>query len=253
MIIELLLAAAAPNPAVDVGNRYSQCVTLVGQDAVAAIAEADAWRIAGGGLLARQCLGLAYVAAERWGPAALSFEQAAREAEIQRDGRAATLWVQSGNASLAGDDPAKARIAFDRALALPVLSDPMRGEALLDRARAAVAANDAVSARKDLDAALKLVPQDPMTWLLSATLARRQTDLVRAATDIAEASRRAPDDPAIAYEEGNIAFEQGALDRARDSWQRAITADTKSGRDGFIASSARSALSKLETGAASGK
>lgn len=200
MLILSMLAALSLDE-----SRYSQCVARISEDPAKAIADADAWRVAGGGLEARQCLGLAYAAAERWGPAALAFEQAAREAEIRRDGRAATLWVQSGNASLAGDDPAKARAAFDRALALPVLSNAMRGEALLDRARAAVESNDLPAARVDLDAALQLVPQDPMAWLLSAALARRQGDLARAGKDIVEAARLAPGEHAIAQEQDAIA------------------------------------------------
>lgn len=242
MLPLLFLAAAAATPGEQ--QRFNDCVALSNRNAEKAVAEAEAWRAMGGGLSARQCLGLAYIAAERWAPAALAFEQAARDAEIQHDGRAANLWVQSGNASLANDEPVKARIAFDRALALPVLSDAMRGEALMDRARANVAGDDPAAARVDLDAALKLVPEDPMGWLLSATLARRQKEFARAGKDIREASRLAPDASAIAYEQGNIAYEQGNIEVARGSWQRAIDLD-KSGNDSGKA--ARMAIAKLET------
>jgi tetratricopeptide (TPR) repeat protein len=245
MLPFLLLAAAAQAPSDQ--QRFNDCVALTRQEPERAIAQAESWRTAGGGLLAKQCLGLAYVATERWAPAATVFEQAARDAELQQDGRAANLWVQSGNASLAGDEPVKARMAFDRALALPVLSDAMRGEALMDRARASVASDAPVPARTDLDAALKLVPEDPMGWLLSATLARRQKDLVRAARDIGEAARLAPDASAIAYEQGNIAYEKGETDVARGSWQRAIDLD-KTGAD--AGNAARMAIAKLETEAA---
>jgi tetratricopeptide (TPR) repeat protein len=245
MLPFLFLAAATAAP--DASQRFKDCVALTSQSAEKAITEAEAWRAAGGGLSARQCLGLAYAAAERWAPAAQAFEQAARDAELQRDGRAANFWVQAGNAALANDEPVRAKTAFDRALALPVLSDVMRGETLMDRARAGVAADDAAAARTDLDAALKLVPEDPMGWLLSATLARRQQDLVRAEKDVREAARLAPDASAIAYEQGNIAYEQGARDVARGNWQRAITLD-KTG-DG-AAKVARMAIAKLETEAA---
>jgi tetratricopeptide (TPR) repeat protein len=242
MLFVILLAAAVTPLSAE--QHYETCAALVKQDPAKAIAEADAWRANGGGIPARQCLGLAYAAQEKWPSAAIAFEQAARDAEIQRDGRAANLWVQSGNASLAGDDTAKARAAFDRALALPVLSDPMRGEALTDRARAEVAADDPFAARADLDAALKLVPQDPMVWLLSATLARRQKELPRAATDIREALRLAPDASAVAYEQGNIAYEQNQLEMARGAWQRAIDLDKHGDEAG---QAARMAIAKLET------
>lgn len=227
MIPLLILAAQAAAPAPNAA-RYESCVALTRTDPAKAVAEADAWRIAAGGLLARQCLGLAYVAQERWGPAAIAFEQAARDAEIQRDGRAATLWVQAGNAALAGDDPAKARHLLDRALALPVMSDAMRGEAHIDRARAGVAAGDLDGARADLDRALALVPADPMAWLLSANLALRRNDLSRANGHITEALRLAPDDAAVAYEAGNVAAASEDGSGALTQWERAAKLDPDS-------------------------
>ena len=213
---------------IDAGARFEKCAALAKTDPAKAAAEADAWRVGGGGLPARMCLGLAYAQQERFGPASVAFEQAAREAEIQRDGRAATLWVQAGNAALADGDAGKARGFLDRALALPVMSSPMRGEAYLDHARAQVAVGYLDAARGDLDNALKLVPGDPMAWLLSATLARRQGDAPRAAKDIAEAARLAPDQAAIAYEQGNIAMLAGKADEAKAAWAQAVKADAES-------------------------
>ncbi len=204
----LALAASASTPAtappLTDQARYVACTRLARSDGAKAIAEAEAWQVAGGGLLARQCLGLAYVAVERWAPAAIAFEQAAREAEIHGDGRAANLWVQAANASLANDEATKARASLDRALAIAALVGPLRGEALMDRARADVALGDLTAARSDLDAALKLVPADPMGWLLSAALARRQGQLDRAAADIGEALRLASNDPDILAEKERI-------------------------------------------------
>lgn len=214
----LLLAAADP-----IATRYEACAALAQADPAKAVAEADAWRVGGGGLPARQCLGLAYVAQERWGPASIAFEQAASDAEILRDGRAATLWVQAGNAALAGDEAGRARTLFDHALALPVLAGELRGEAHVDRARAGVALDDLAGARADLDKAVALVPADPMAWLLSATLARRQKDLPRAATDIARAIKLAGDDASVQFEAGMIAQAMGKQDEARAAWARAAT------------------------------
>ena len=235
ILAALLLQAAAPPVGTIAGGdarRHAACTALVKSDAVRAAAEADAWRVAGGGVPAAQCLGLAYVAQGRWAPAAATFEQAAREAELQRDGRAATLWVQAGNAALGGDDPARARAALDRALALPVLDGALRGEALIDRARAGAALKDWAGARTDLDAAQKLVPGDPLLWLLSATLARSQSDLPRATRDVAEAVRLAPDDADVALEAGDVAQATGHADAARVAWAEArrIDPDGDTGR-----------------------
>jgi tetratricopeptide (TPR) repeat protein len=101
-----------------------------------AVEMANEWRLKGGGLPARQCLGLAYSKLERWEPAATAFEQAALEAETAKDARRADFWVQAGNSWLASGDPVKARKAFDAALAVPTLTAELRGEAHLDRARA---------------------------------------------------------------------------------------------------------------------
>lgn len=223
----LLLFAAAALSAPDEA-RFLACAKLVETDAAKAVAEAEAWRAANGGLLARQCLGLAYAAQERWAPAAVAFEQAARDAEIQRDGRAANLWVQAGNAALAGNDPGKAKMSLDRALALPSMSDPMRGETYLDRARAGVAAGDLPGARIDLNKAIGLVPADPMVWLLSANLALRQNDLTLAKGHIAEAQRLAPSDAAIAYEVGNVAAASGDHQAALAAWKKAAEGDPES-------------------------
>ena len=76
--------------------------------------------------------------------------------------------------------------------------------------------------------ALKLVPADPLAWLLSATLARRTGDLARAQADIGEAMKRAPDDAAVALEAGNIAILSGAEAAARTAWAAAIKASPDS-------------------------
>ena len=225
MILLALLLAGTPPTAASPEARYKFCVDQIQVDANAAAKAAEAWRAASGGWPASQCLGLAYVAGERWAPATAAFEQAAQQAEQLSDARAANLWVQAGNAALAGGDPSKARIDLDRAIKLATLSDAMAGEAWMDRARAGVALNDLPVARTDLDKALKLVPGDPMGWLLSATLARRQSDLARAAKDIAQAETRAPGDATIALEAGRIAFAAGDTVKAKAEWTRAQAAD----------------------------
>jgi tetratricopeptide (TPR) repeat protein len=231
MLLALMLAPIE-------GDRFAQCVRQVQADPAAAVTLAEQWRDGGGGIPARQCLGLAYTAVGRYAPAAAVFTQAAKDAELQRDAdRAAVLWVLAGNASLGGGDAAVARTSLTRGLSLSRLDPAQTGEALLDRARAAVAAGDTKAARGDIDNALGLVAGDPMAWLLSATLARRQGDPARATKDIAEAERRAPGHPAVAYEAGNIAMTAGDRAGARDWWTKAAAA-----KDDPSAESAKAAL-----------
>jgi tetratricopeptide (TPR) repeat protein len=221
MIALITLAAAAVSVSPEQA-RFDACARLAETDPARALNDAGTWRVRGGGVLARQCEALAYVTQKRWAPAATAFEAAARDAERQSDGRAATLWVQAGNAALAAGDAARARGHFDAALARGTLVGDAAGEAHLDRARALAALNDGKAARGDLDAALKLVPADPLAWLLSATLARRMNDVTRAQADIVEAAKRSPDDASVALEAGNIAMMADRTDAARTAWEAAV-------------------------------
>jgi tetratricopeptide (TPR) repeat protein len=224
MIALLLLAAApvvAPAPSTE-QQRFEACAALAETDPPLAIDQAGAWRVSGGGVAARHCEALAFVAQKRWLPAATAFEAAARDADNKADGRAGNLWVQAGNAALAANDPARARLAFDAAMVRGQATGADLGEIHLDRARARFALGDKKGARADLDAALKLVPADPLAWLLSATLARQSGDLERATSDIEEAQKRSPDDAQVALEAGNIAILSGSEAAARLAWEAAV-------------------------------
>jgi tetratricopeptide (TPR) repeat protein len=240
-MIALLLLASEPVVASADAARFEACATLAETDPAHAIDEAGTWRLAGGGVLARQCEGLAYVTQKRWVPAAAAFEAAARDAEPRSDGRAAVLWVQAGNAALAGGDAAKAALYFDGALARGQLTADALGEAHLDRARARAALADLKGARTDLDQAVKLVPADPLGWLLSATLARKMQDLPRAQSDIEQAASLSPDDASVALEAGNIAILSGSASAARLAWQAAI----KNAPASAAAKSAAESLARL--------
>ncbi len=225
--------AASPQPAdTSAEARYRSCVEQVGANAEAAVEAASAWRTQGGGLHARQCLGLALVALERWEPAATAFEQAAREAEAGQDPRRADFWVQSGNAWVAAGQPARALQAFDAALLAPSLTNELRGEVHLDRARAMVAMSNPAGARTEIDRALQMVPADPFAWYLSAALARRDNNLARAGADIARARGLAPDNPDILLLAGTLAGLAGNMEEAERIYRRIAEAapDSDAGR-----------------------
>jgi tetratricopeptide (TPR) repeat protein len=224
VILLPLLALAAQSP-LSGPDPLARCAALVKSEPQKAVELAGDWRIRGGGLPARQCLGLAYVALERWPSAAAAFEQAALEAETAGDPRRADFWVQSGNSWLAANDGAKARRAFDSALATTLLTPELRGEVHLDRARAAVALGDAAAGRADIDKGLELVPSDPFAWYLSAALAQREGAVERAKADIARALALAPDDADVLLQAGNIAGASGDVAAARAFYDRAAKAD----------------------------
>ncbi|WP_242138532.1 tetratricopeptide repeat protein [Sphingomonas sp. TREG-RG-20F-R18-01] len=229
MILLLLAQAAATpmgpapvGPASTERTRYEHCLDRANSDPAGAEAEAGQWKLGGGAFLASQCLGMAYSREQRWPAASAAFEAAATAAEKAKDARSANYWAQAGNAWLAAGDPSKARTALDAAIASGTLTGLPLGEAHLDRARALVAANDTEGARDDLDRALGEVPADPLAWLLSATLARRDGDMPRARKDIAEALRLGGDDSDVQLEAGNIAAKAGDATNAKAAWQQAV-------------------------------
>jgi len=243
-ILAALQAAATVPPSEEA--QLKDCVSLAKSNPKQAITAAEAWKAHGGGIAARQCVGMAYAAIERWEPAATAFEQAASEADKLRDPRRGDLWVQAGNSWLAADEGIKARADFDRALAAGTLSPALQGETWLDRGRAAVALGQLAAAREDINKGLVLVPADPFAWYLSAALAMRQEDMARAQQDTAHALSLAPDDPDILVLAGNLAGSTGEPEAAATFYERAIraapdSAAAKAARASLAANSAKPA------------
>jgi tetratricopeptide (TPR) repeat protein len=240
-LLSLQAATAAAPPPGQEPPRFTECMDLATGDPSQGAASAAKWRVEGGGMLARQCLGVAYANQKRWPSAAAAFEEAAHDAETAHDLRAANYWAQAGNAWLAAGEAVKARAALDAALASGQLTGLALGEARLDRARVLVAAGDLAGARGEFVRALADAKADPLAWLLSATLARRQGDLPRAKTDIAEALKRAADDPQVQLEAGNVAAASGDEAGARAAWSQVVSLAPGSP----VAESARKALAQF--------
>jgi tetratricopeptide (TPR) repeat protein len=213
LLAAFLLQAAAP---------LQNCADLVKSDPAKALEIANGRILQGAGVSAKHCAAMAFAALEKWPAAAAAFEQAAREAERSKLGVAGELWVQAANAHLAAGDAAPAVTALDAALAGGSLAGLGRGEAYLDRARANVALDKLDSARADMNQALQLAPQDPLAWLLSASLARRMGQLDRAQADIDQATKLSPDDASVALEAGRIALAGGSPDAASVAFEAAV-------------------------------
>jgi len=221
--------------------RFDECIDMATDDPPSGVVAANDWLIAGGGYFARHCLGFAYAKDGRWGAAADSFVSAARDAERAHDTRAANLWAQAGNAALASGNADVALTYFDAAMAQGISAGLLLGELHVDRGRALVVAGRPNEAEAAFAEAHKLVPEDPLAWLLSATLARRQGRLDRAQADIDIAATLAPRDPEVALEAGNIAASAGRYDIARRNWDQAIAIRP----DGPVARTARGHLAAL--------
>jgi tetratricopeptide (TPR) repeat protein len=171
--------------------------------------------------------------------AAQAFEQAAQASD--QAAATARMWAAAGNMWIAAGQPGKAAAALDKALALPGLQAEQRGEALLDRARAAEAPNDLKTARAKLNEAAATISKDPFYWYFSAALAIREGDAVNAQTAIGKALGLAPSDPAILFEAGHVAHFAGNDDQARSYWMRAAGSDP----NGSIGKAAAKAVEML--------
>lgn len=156
--------------------------------------------------------------------AAQAFEEAGK-ASSGKDAKAARMYAAAGNLWIAADQPGKAAVDLDRALALPGLEAEQRGEALLDRARAAEAQDDLTTARSRVSDAAQTISNDPFLWYFSAALAIREKDSTTALSSINKALKLAPSDPTILFEAGHVADFTGDEEMARSYWMRAAGSD----------------------------
>lgn len=134
---------------------------------------------------------------------------------------AAQFWAQAGLGWLEAGEAGRARVALDRALSQP-LPRAAQGELRLHRARADAALNDPAAARADLDAAVALLPGDPVPLVLSASFARRTGDFERASRDLEAAWALASDDPLVLLESGRLALAAGEPEQASVAWRRVL-------------------------------
>lgn len=172
--------------------------------------------------------------------AAAAFEQAAAATEAT-DPAQARMLAAAGNLWIAAGQPGKAALALDKALAGTGLEAEQRGEALLDRARAAEAQNDLKVARAKLTEALASIGEDPFAWYFSAALAIREDNAALAQSAINTALSLAPNDPTILFEAGHVAHFANNLPAAKDYWTRAERGDAT----GPVGKAAREALALL--------
>lgn len=187
------------------------------------------------------CLAVGHQQAGRFAEAAAEFEKGAG---MLRPGDPAgdRMLAAAGNMWIAAGQAGKAALALDRALAGAGLLADQRGEALLDRARAAEAQGDLKTARAKVRAAAESISGDPFLWYFSAALAIREDDPVTAKLAIGRALSLAPNDPAILFEAGHVFHFAGDDAQARAYWGRAAAADP----NGTAGDSARRALAMMD-------
>ena len=197
------------------------------------------------GVDASTCLATYYAGAGRHEEAAAEFEKVSQQsralASTQGALQADRALAAAGNMWIAAGQPGKAALALDRALAGTGLRAEHRGEALLDRARAAEAQNDLKTARAKVTEASETISADPFLWYFSAALAVREGNAPLARSAINRALSLAPEDPTVLFEAGHVAHFAGDDPGARAYWTRAAAADPA----GPSGKAAREALAML--------
>lgn len=191
------------------------------------------------------CRAVAHQTEGRFAEAASAFEQLAALLAASDPKRDRAL-AAAGNMWIAAGEPGKAAVALDRALAGAGLQADQRGEALVDRARAAEAQNDLKTARARTSEAAQTISDNPFLWYFSAALAIREGNAAEAKSAINRALALAPSDPLILFEAGHVAHFAGDPAGARDYWTRAAAADP----NGEVGKAAKEALALLDAPAA---
>lgn len=197
---------------------FNQCLDAAVDDPLSGVDIANKWLSVDGSYFARHCLAFAYSRQQRWLLSSEAFATAAQEAAQAGDTRTANLWVQAANAALAGGQPSTALAHLDSAIAGNILQGQALGLAHLDRARSLVALQQLEAARAEFSLVQQYAPEDPLGWLLSATLERRLDNLERAAADINVALSMVPQDADVMLEAGVIAALTGDYDGAKNYW-----------------------------------
>ena len=213
--------SAQPLPTLD-EVQFSECLKQAVTDAPSAVTQASEWAQKGGGYLARACHGYALATDFKFDLAVPLLTEAAQGAEAKKDDRAARFWAQAGNAAIAVGEMDVALDSLNKALAATALVAAERADIEIDRARALVILNQNAEAEAALTTARGLASENATAWLLSATLARRESKLPDALGFIQTAAALAPRDPAVALEAGNIAIAAGDDASARKQWEQVL-------------------------------
>ncbi len=228
-------------------SRLEYCLDAIASGPTGAADDAEAWRDAVTGSARAEpnlCLGSAHARLEQWSDAEQAF-LAGRDAAAETDSALrAKLGAMAVNAALAQGAFEQALTTLDRARIDAGTAGDLRltGEIAIDRARALVALKREGEAAAALVEARTSSADNPLAWLLSATLSRRQDKLAAAQAQIATAAELNPRDPEIGLEAGVIAMLAGNEAAARRSWQSAI--DTAPASE--AAATARGYLAQLE-------
>lgn len=179
---------------------------------------------------------------KRYVEAATAFEEAAPLAGEEREQRA-RIELAAANMWLAAERPAEADLAIVRALDYDLYLSPLqRGLARIDRARVALAQDNADLALEHLRDAETFAAADPFLWWMKGTILLDTGDVAGARSALDAGLELADDAPELLLLAGHVAIAEGDEAQAR---LRFAEAATHTGNPS--AAAAVEALATLET------
>jgi tetratricopeptide (TPR) repeat protein len=209
-------AAAQRDAGEDMATLHDRCVAFAHANPKQALERAELWKSEGGGFAADHCIAMALFMLRDYAGAAQRFETlAAAMMGMPAQQRAQSL-DQAGQSWLDANDPARAKAAFDAALAFAGDEEDL----LIDRSEAYAALKKYWDAIDDLNRALELNPKRADALVYRATAYRYVDALDLALDDLGRALQLAPNAPAALLERGNIRRLKGDDAGAREDWRR---------------------------------
>jgi tetratricopeptide (TPR) repeat protein len=196
---------------------YEACLARLGEDADAALAEAERWHSQGGGEGAAHCAALALIGLGETDRAAAALEQIAARSSASPAARS-VVFGQATQAWLLVENPARAQAAATQGLALT----PEDTWLLMDRAVALAAQGRHAQAIADLERATTIDPNRIEAWVLRAATRRQLDQIALAAADIERAFAIEVENAEAFLERGIIRQLQGNAEGARSDWSRAL-------------------------------
>jgi tetratricopeptide (TPR) repeat protein len=198
------------------GAHYSRCLDLAAKNPGIALADAEGWAKAGGGMTAGHCAAVALTGLKRYGEAATRLDALARAKDTPGTMRG-ELFSQAGNAWLLAGDGRKAVVSLQSALTLSgndpdVYADLGRAEAMIRNWRDAVL---------HLNAALEMRPNSPELLVLRASAQRALQQYRPALNDLNAALKMKPGDASVLMERGLLRRDLGDLGGARTDFTAA--------------------------------
>jgi tetratricopeptide (TPR) repeat protein len=210
------LPAAAQRVGDDVATIHDRCVTYVRSNPKVGLERARLWKDQGGGFAADHCIAMALFQLKDYSAAAKLFESLATAMlGMPADQRAQAL-DQAGLAWLDAHEPARAKAAFDGALAFHG-EDP---DLLIDRAQALADLKQYWDAIDDLNRAIELAPKRAEAYFYRGTAYRYVDARDLADEDIEQGLALAPNSTMGLLERGNLRRLEGDAAGARQDWQR---------------------------------